>query len=248
MATVVPDRLQRYQERSDPWLFGLALLFLLVWTARIALRDIAPDALHRGLLIVLILIWGLFFADIVTRAVLSGRPGRYLLRHPIDILVVLVPVAQPLKLLAVFATSAAVATRRGRVASGRAVIVSLFLVMWSGAAAMLAVERDAPDANITTFGDAVWWAPVTVFTVGYGDTYPVTLVGRFIAVALMCTGVALIGVVTATVAAWFMSASRSENRAATAPEVDVLNARITALESKIDALLARDGAPDARRE
>lgn len=248
MATVVPERLERYQERTDPWLFGLALLFLLAWTARVAFRDLAPDQVHRGLLILLVGIWALFLMDIVTRAALSGRPGRYLLRHPIDILVVVVPMAQPLKLLAVFATSASVATRRGRVASGRAVVIALFLVMWSGATAMLAVERDAPDSTITNFGDAVWWAPVTVFTVGYGDTYPVTLPGRLIAVILMCTGVALIGVVTATVAAWFMSASRSENRAATAPEVEVLNARITALESKIDALLDRGTEPDARRQ
>jgi voltage-gated potassium channel len=133
MATATPERLERYQLRTDPWLFGLALAFMCAWTARIALRDIASHETHRALLIVMGVIWLAFLADIVARAALSRRPGRYLLRHPVDVIVVLVPAAQPLKLLAVFATSAAVATRRGRVASVQAVVASLFLVMWAGA-------------------------------------------------------------------------------------------------------------------
>lgn len=237
METAAEPRLERYRLRADPWLFALALAFMTAWTLRIALRDIASHDVHRVLLLAMGAIWLLFLVDIVARAALSGRPGKYLLRHPVDVIVVLVPAAQPLKLLAVFATSSAVATRRGRVASVRAVVASLVLVMWAGATAMLAAERDAPDATITSFGDAVWWAPVTIFTVGYGDMYPVTLGGRVIAVILMCTGVALLGVVTASVAAWFMSASRSENRSATSPEVESLNARVAALESKIDELI-----------
>jgi voltage-gated potassium channel len=65
--------------------------------------------------------------------------------------------------------------------------------------ATLNVERDAPGANITTFGDAIWWAIVTVATVGYGDEYPVTPAGRFYAVFLMAGGIAILGTASATI-------------------------------------------------
>ena len=67
------------------------------------------------------------------------------------------------------------------------------------ALATLEAERDAPGANITTFGDAIWWALVTIATVGYGDMYPVTALGRFYAVLLMAGGVAIVGTASATI-------------------------------------------------
>lgn len=80
-----------------------------------------------------------------------------------------------------------------------------------GALAVLDAERGAPDANITTFGDALWWAATTVTTVGYGDRYPVTSTGRVIAVALMVVGIAVVGSVTAAVAAWLVANVEREN-------------------------------------
>ena len=74
-----------------------------------------------------------------------------------------------------------------------------------GAVTVLDVERGDSDANITTFGDALWWAATTVTTVGYGDRYPVTLEGRLIAFALMLVGISVVGVVTASVAAWLIA-------------------------------------------
>ena len=74
-----------------------------------------------------------------------------------------------------------------------------------GALSALDAERDAPGATITSFGDAVWWAWATVTTVGYGDRFPVTLEGRLIAFALMLVGISLVGVVTASVAAWLIA-------------------------------------------
>ena len=61
-----------------------------------------------------------------------------------------------------------------------------------------AVERDAEGALITSFGDSVWWACVTMATVGYGDYYPVTVTGRILAVILMVGGIAIVGAATAT--------------------------------------------------
>ena len=81
-----------------------------------------------------------------------------------------------------------------------------------GAVAALDAEQDAPNANITTIGDALWWAATTVTTVGYGDRYPVTTAGRFIAVTLMVVGIALVGAITASIAAWFVSSLEAEKR------------------------------------
>ena len=73
-----------------------------------------------------------------------------------------------------------------------------------GALAVLDAERDAPGANITTAGDALWWAATTVTTVGYGDRYPVTTTGRFVAVALMVVGIAVVSALTAVIASWLI--------------------------------------------
>jgi voltage-gated potassium channel len=61
------------------------------------------------------------------------------------------------------------------------------------------VESKAPNAMIKNGGDAVWWALSTVTTVGYGDMYPVTTQGRFIAAVLMLVGIALFGSISAFV-------------------------------------------------
>jgi voltage-gated potassium channel len=74
-----------------------------------------------------------------------------------------------------------------------------------GALAVLDAEEGAPEANIKTLGDALWWSSTTVTTVGYGDLYPVTTQGRLIAVALIVVGVALVGAITASVAAWMVA-------------------------------------------
>jgi voltage-gated potassium channel len=95
--------------------------------------------------------------------------------------------------------------------------------------AVLDVERHAPHAQITSFGDAVWWAVSTVTTVGYGDLTPVTLSGRLIAVALMIAGISLLGVVTATLASWIVEKVAEEdtaNQAATAAHIEELREEI----------------------
>ena len=76
--------------------------------------------------------------------------------------------------------------------------------MYVGALAVYSVERGASGSTITDFGTALWWAFVTVTTVGYGDFSPVTFQGKIIAVMLMFTGIALIGIVTATLASWIV--------------------------------------------
>ena len=68
----------------------------------------------------------------------------------------------------------------------------------------------APESNIKTASDALWWAFTTITTVGYGDRYPVTLLGRITAVILMTVGVGLFGTFTAYVASFFMQQEAKE--------------------------------------
>ena len=115
---------------------------------------------------------------------------------------VLLPMLRLLRVFLVLRRSlASVSTERiaGSIVSlvVAAVFVSAFF-MWR-------VEYNAPGATITTFRYALWWAIVTTTTVGYGDYTPVIVEGRLIATAVMIVGIGLIGTVSATVAAWFVT-------------------------------------------
>lgn len=73
-------------------------------------------------------------------------------------------------------------------------------VTFVGALLVWALERDAPGSHIADFSTALWWAIVTVTTVGYGDITPVTTMGRFVAAILMVTGIGTIGLLASTLA------------------------------------------------
>lgn len=85
-------------------------------------------------------------------------------------------------------------------------VISILLVIFS-AIGILQVETD-PNSNIKTAEDAIWWAYVTITTVGYGDKFPVTTEGRIIAAILMTAGVGLFGTFTAFVASWFATTEK----------------------------------------
>lgn len=70
-------------------------------------------------------------------------------------------------------------------------VLMVTLIIESGAVLVLQAERASPDANILTAVDAIWWAYVTITTVGYGDRFPVTLAGRMVGIMVLTTGVAV---------------------------------------------------------
>ena len=84
------------------------------------------------------------------------------------------------------------------------VLLTATVMVFASAGLVLIAERNAPGATIHNYGQALWWAVVTVTTVGYGDKYPVTGFGQGIAVVVMVVGIGLIGVLTATVASYFV--------------------------------------------
>jgi voltage-gated potassium channel Kch len=85
------------------------------------------------------------------------------------------------------------------------VVVLVAIVLQIGGAWVLRFENQNPDANIQTGGDALWWAFVTITTVGYGDKYPTTEGGRLIGVALMTCGVGIFSVFTGFIANSFLA-------------------------------------------
>ena len=88
-------------------------------------------------------------------------------------------------------------------------IFSALLALFAASASVLIFEVNAPGSNIHTTEQAVWWAFVTVATVGYGDYYPVTFPGHITGVLLMVVGVGIFGVISAFLAHTFISPNRS---------------------------------------
>lgn len=94
-----------------------------------------------------------------------------------------------------------------------ALMVTIFVaivVMTVSSVVVLQVEANVDGANIKTGGDAFWWSFVTVTTVGYGDRYPVTGLGRLMAMILMIVGVGIFGVLTSYLSSAFLGPSEEE--------------------------------------
>src|SRR6266567_6077490 len=103
------------------------------------------------------------------------------------------------------------AYRKSRAESALLTVIFLAIVVLEFASIfVLVTERNDPNANIKTASDALWWAYVTVTTVGYGDEYPVTNSGRIVGVLLMTIGVGLFGVITGYLANAFLKPKSAE--------------------------------------
>jgi voltage-gated potassium channel len=161
-------------------------------------------------------VWAVFVVEYLIRLWLAPLRLRFVAHNVLDLVVIAVPVLRPLRLarlarLARFTRAGALAAssvkhtrRRLHIDVAVQVVSVAVVIVFIGAVGILDVERNAKGSNIHTFGDALWWALTTVTTVGYGDRYPVTGQGRLIASAVMITGIAVLGVVTASVAGWFV--------------------------------------------
>lgn len=224
---------QRWQRRAEWPLTAAAVAFLVSYSVEVLVPGL-PAGVRLALRAVDLLTWAMFVVDYVARVLLAPRRRSFVLRHVLDLLVVLLPLLRPLRLLRLlvllrYLDRGAIRTLQGRVAAY--VVLATVLVLYSGTLAGLDAERDAPGSTITTFGTALWWALTTITTVGYGDVYPVTTQGRVVAGVLMVAGVALLGAVTlssALVARVAGDAARTPG--ASAPtDLEAEVARLTAL-------------------
>ena len=186
---------------------------------------------------------GLFSRQHHVRLVAADHRFRWAWHHAFDAAVLLLPALRPLQLVLLVKVLNRSASQglRGRV--GLYVGFGSGIVAYVAALAALQAERYAEGASITSFGDAMWWALTTMTTVGYGDTYPVTTGGRVVGALLMVTGVALLGVVTATLASWLVErvtdADDAEDERREAAEREELRAEIAALRAQVELLVER---------
>lgn len=229
-------RYERFKEASElPMsLLALALGVLLLVPAVFDISVATESLLDQ----VGWLIWGVFVFEYI--ALLSLAPDKWLMirTHPIELLLVLVPVLRPLRILRLLQGIAGlgIAVRSVRRMFARtgfhwflALATSVILLC---ALATFAFEQGHDDAQITTLAEAFWWAIVTCTTVGYGDYAPVSPGGRGVAVILLLLGVSLISVVTANIASYLIEDDAADEHAELLQRLDELHARLEELTPK----------------
>lgn len=124
-----------------------------------------------------------------------------------------------------------------------AVIFTSILLLLLSSVAILQVEQQVVGANIQTSSDALWWAIVTMTTVGYGDKYPVTTVGRIIASVLMISGVGLFGTLSGSVASWIMNPVELQQES----DIDAIHVELAAINQRLNTLVPSEVVPSDPR-
>lgn len=198
-------RQETWQKYSEWPLVGAAFVFLAAYSILVIAEPPQPYADLLG--IVVGSTWVAFGADYIVKLLLAPQRGRWFVRHPLDLLMVVLPVARPLRLLRPFTLRRVMERAPGTAIRTRVlayVIVSAVLLLYTVALSVFNFEKGAPNANITSMGDSLWWAIVTITTIGYGDYYPVTVPGRWAAATLMVGGFAVLSMVTAVVSSWLV--------------------------------------------
>ena len=246
-------------ERATHWPLVVAALVFLVAYAWPILDPRLPEGAVRVAEGTTWVVWVLFLVDYVGRLALAPSRWAFVRSHTLELAAVVLPLLRPLALLRVVATLSVLQREAGSSLRGRIatyVVGATALLLLVAALAVLEAERGHPDAVITTFPDALWWAVTTVSSVGYGDLVPVTGLGRLAAVGLMVAGIGVLGLVTATLASWLVEqvtvhdAREERERSATRAQVDELSARVDALTRalqereavRLPAVEARGGA------
>lgn len=208
------DRYDRFAQAVDTPMLVLTILWLPVLIVPLATP--VHGAVATSFATIDYTVWALFALEYIIKLWLAPQRGRFFKTHLLDLLIVAVPFFRPLRMgrlvrllrLTRVGVVVAESLRRGRsilTHNGfHFVVLSAGVIVFVCAGLVTFAERNAHGANIHDFGQGLWWAIVTVTTVGYGDRYPVTPFGQGVAVLLMLTGIGLIGTLTATVASYFV--------------------------------------------
>jgi voltage-gated potassium channel len=169
-------------------------------------------------------VWAVFVVEYLVRFYLAPLRRIFFNHHLVDLAVIVLPMLRPLRALRLarflnLGRAGAVLleglSRARDVLTHKSlhfVLLSVLGIVFTCSALELVFERQAPASTIHNYGNALWWAIVTVTTVGYGNQYPVSAAGKGIAVVLMLVGIGLIGVLTATVASFFVQQSAEQEK------------------------------------
>jgi voltage-gated potassium channel len=228
-------------------ILALALIPLLVVPLFVDLSDAAEEAIVG----IEWFIWAAFVAEYVIRLSLAPAKRQFVRKEWPDLLIILLPFLRPLRIV-----RSARALRLLRLVRVAAVLGELtqqsrrlllrhqlhYAILATGtivlgcAALVNELEQDG-GGTIQSFPDAMWWAVTTVTTVGYGDKFPVTAAGRGVATVLMLTGIALMGVITANLAAFILErgVDRDDEARGLEAKLDEVNARLARLETLLIA-------------
>lgn len=225
-----------WKKRTEIPLMVAGFAYLVAYSWRV-IADLIGPARTLATTIVLVT-WGMFIVDYLVRLLMADRKWVWFRTHLSALAFALVPVLRLVRLLRVLTLLPGVRSTAGDRLRTRIMVYGIgasAILIYVSTLAVLEAERHAPDATITTFGVALWWACVTVTTTGYGDYVPVTDAGRAVAAGLMFGGVALAGVVTAALSSWVLErATRDKDE-----QEPATRAQMRELMAKVDALAAR---------
>jgi voltage-gated potassium channel len=215
----------------------------------------SPSTLVVGSLFAL---WVIMLVEYLVRLVITPDTPGYVKRRWVEPATVMVPPFQGWHIIGIERMSLIVREGELRVESILRhhslfrVLLAVVATIFVGAWLVLLFEERAKGSNIHDYPDALWWAIVTVTTVGYGDRYPVTEGGRIVAVILMLVGIGLIGTLTATVASVFIKEHTDANKeefkkghADLGRQLSVISDRLTDVERRLGATPAALAAVDA---
>jgi voltage-gated potassium channel len=224
--TLLLDRFHRITE--IPMLF-LSICFLVIFFL-IESRTLSTTTtlVLDGILWI---IWGIFGIELLIKWYLSPDRVAYLRANWIEIVMIAIPFLRPLRLLwlPIILTRLWRQSRQTLRQRMPAFIGITSLIVVLVAATLMFVAEQGSGGPIASFADAIWWALTTVTTVGYGDTYPVTVLGRGVAVFLMLAGISLFGLLTANIAALFVEDEAADRQREMLTEIQQRLTRIEQL-------------------
>lgn len=221
--------LEKWDRLTNVPLFILSVLFLAAYS-----WQILKGTYLTACFVIINVVWAIYGIDYLVSLLLAPDKWKWFKRNLILLVTLILPVFRPLRLLRFVAMLQIFNRSTGSATRGRITVYAtcaVTLLIYVGALAEYSAEHTAPGATITSFPLALWWALVTVTTVGYGDVCPVTLEGRCVAVGLMMTGIALIGIVSAMISSWIIDQvdARSSAQAAKTQQQTQYNSAETRL-------------------
>jgi voltage-gated potassium channel len=194
----------KWEKVSAIPLAALALAYLALYAFEVL--GSWDRAVYFDFVLVSDIIWGIFIVDFLARFFMSHHKGHFMKKNLIEFVSLLLPMFRAFRMFRVVIALGFIA----RVAQSLQARIGIYLglilplLIFTCSLGVYDAEHMVAGANIKSFGDSVWWAFVTVTTIGYGDYFRIWFGGGAIAVLLMLSGIALVSVITVTFASWFL--------------------------------------------